>query len=80
MLQPMLKSDHAPYQRIMSDETTAVDRQWSRMLKEVLEPVSLESMVRSGIHEETARDLLGLIAVHMRNEALGEEHPDSADD
>lgn len=61
-------NDHAPARRILSGESTASDRQWLRMLDEVLEPVSLEQLIHCSVDAEAARDIIGLIALRERTE------------
>lgn len=57
---------HAPYQRIMTNALVPVDRQWLRLLADLLEPVSLDQLVNAGMTQSRARALLSLSAMVSR--------------
>lgn len=58
--------NHAPYKRIISDEATAADRQWLKMLKEQFKDVRHEDLVVAGMDMKAATEVLGLIAIDDR--------------
>ena len=58
--------EHAPFKRIISDEATATDRQWLRMLETVFDGVSFENLVRAGIDARAASSVLGVVALNTR--------------
>ncbi|WP_295442597.1 hypothetical protein [uncultured Thiodictyon sp.] len=62
-------SNHAPYQRVIYDDATAIDRQWLRMMEDALSNVSLDQMLNAGIENTSAREILGLIAINMRDKS-----------
>lgn len=61
-------NEHHPYRRVISDETTATDRQWLRMLEEAFRPVSYEDLLKAGLDTSFATEFLGLVAL---NEKIG---------
>lgn len=64
-------NDHAPWVRLISDQATATDRQWLRMLSEAFEYVSHDALVRSGMKSDFATEVLGMVALDAR--MIGED-------
>lgn len=60
---------HAPYQRVMTQAVLPQDRQWLRLLDEMLGGLTLEKLVMAGLSREEARALQGLLAMAPRYEA-----------
>jgi hypothetical protein len=59
-------AEHAPFNRIISDQATAIDRQWLRMMNEAFAGVSFENLMRAGFDAEAATALLGVVALDVR--------------
>ena len=57
---------HPPFQRIISDEANAIDRQWLRMLSDVFHETTYEQLVEAGMTRDGIRDFLGTIALNRR--------------
>lgn len=55
-----------PFQRVTQDETTAVDRQWLRLLWSVFEKTDYQKLIDAGLSEEIVREFLGVTALAKR--------------
>lgn len=60
---------HPPYRRVLAGEPTAVDRQWLRLLDELLDAIHYPQIIATGTDPATAREVLGLLALAQRFEA-----------
>ena len=58
--------NHAPFKRIISDEATAIDRQWLRMMNDVFSKISHETLVTAGYTPIEATRILGVVALKKR--------------
>ena len=60
--------NHAPYQRIICDSALPIDKQWLRMLNDMLGEMTYEHLRVAGLSHENARSIMGLLALHLRQE------------
>lgn len=58
--------DHAPFQRVTAGQSSAIDRQWMRMMNDVFENIGHEHLCNAGMHPREATELLGLVALNCR--------------
>jgi hypothetical protein len=63
----MSATDHQAFMRVVSGQTIGPDRQWMRLLSDILEDVSIDTLMRAGMAQDTARDLLTLCALTARD-------------
>jgi esterase/lipase superfamily enzyme len=68
---PYPYEEHKPYQRCIKDEVLPTDRQWLRMLNDMMGGMSIDGMTASGLSIEQARSIKGLLALLNRYEELG---------
>ena len=63
--------DHPPFNRIISDQANATDRQWLRMLSDAFEDATPAKLMDSGISQQMTVEILGIVALNDRidNEA-----------
>ena len=59
--------EHAPFNRAISDESTATDRQWARMLKEVFDEVDGTELLSVSPDTKEMRLFLSIIGIVIRN-------------
>lgn len=59
-------NDHAPFNRIISEQATATDRQWLRMLHDAFRDIDHEDLRQAGMASEFATEVLGLVALKAR--------------
>lgn len=65
---PYPYEEHLPYQRCITDQVLATDRQWLRMLNDMLGNMSIDGLINSDLSMEQARSIKGLIALVYRYE------------
>jgi len=59
--------NHPPFKRVISDEATATDRQWLRMLDDVFESITFERLVAAGLDAQAVSALFGVVALRYRH-------------
>ena len=59
-------ANHPPYLRVISDEASAQDRQWLRLLSEAFDEIDHESLCRAGMDARFATEVLGIVALNTR--------------
>lgn len=59
-------TEHAPWVRVTTDQATATDRQWLRLLNDAFASVAYEDIVRAGLNTTLATEFLGLVALDTK--------------
>lgn len=63
-------TEHAPWIRVTTDQSTATDRQWLRLLNEAFSSIDYEDLIRAGLNRTLATEFLGLLALDTKLNSL----------